>query len=203
MKKNIRHNLEFRPDKQEGYMLILTVLIISIALAISLTLFSITLKEFLLSSFTRESGRAFTAADAGLECGLYWDRGYQLEGLAYSLFATSNAGIPAIRTNPADPLTGRYPVSGIAPCGEVADIIDVTAFSAGGAEWVETLISPTRAETTFKLHLTNSAGACKSMAVVQVIKNLDDTIITSEGFNSCDEASTARTGRTLEIRTNI
>lgn len=58
---------------QKGFAILFTVLVISILLAISLSISNIALKELLLSSATRDSHSAFYAADTALECALYAD----------------------------------------------------------------------------------------------------------------------------------
>ncbi|MCW9054434.1 MAG: pilus assembly PilX N-terminal domain-containing protein [Candidatus Pacebacteria bacterium] len=59
---------------QDGFTLLLAVLIAGILLAIGLAIFNITIKGLLLSSSGRDSQFAFYAADTGAECALYWDQ---------------------------------------------------------------------------------------------------------------------------------
>jgi len=61
-------------DASRGFTLFYALLVTSLLLALGLAVFNITLKELLLSSDARESQNAFYAADAALECALYWDR---------------------------------------------------------------------------------------------------------------------------------
>lgn len=63
-----------QPQQHRGVTLLIAVLVVSIVLSIGLAILNITLKEFILSGVARDSAVAFTAADAGLECGKYWDR---------------------------------------------------------------------------------------------------------------------------------
>lgn len=56
-----------------GFTLFYAVLITSLLLSLGLAVFNITLKELILSSDARESQNALYAADAALECSLYWD----------------------------------------------------------------------------------------------------------------------------------
>ncbi|MEN9614167.1 MAG: hypothetical protein RLZZ347_474 [Candidatus Parcubacteria bacterium] len=58
---------------QKGFALLFTVLVVSLLLAISLSISNITLRELVLSSATRDSHIAFYAADTALECALYLD----------------------------------------------------------------------------------------------------------------------------------
>ena len=59
--------------RQRGFTLLLAILVTGITLAIGLSILNITLKEYLLSGIARESYAALNAADAGMECALYWD----------------------------------------------------------------------------------------------------------------------------------
>ncbi len=70
--------MKYRYCKQKrGFTLLIAVLVVGIVLAIGLSILNITLKEYLLSGVARESTIALNAADAGMECALYWDRSSQ------------------------------------------------------------------------------------------------------------------------------
>lgn len=60
-------------NTNNGFTLLLAVLVGSIILAISLSIFGIIIREISLSTSARESRLAFFAADSGVECALYWD----------------------------------------------------------------------------------------------------------------------------------
>ena len=64
MRQRVQKNYHAQ-KKKGGYILLLTLLIISILLAISLGIFAISLKETTLSSFLRDSEKALAAADRG------------------------------------------------------------------------------------------------------------------------------------------
>jgi len=53
--------------------MLFAVFVSALLLSIGLSIYSIARKELLLSSAGRESQFAFAAADAGVECTLYWD----------------------------------------------------------------------------------------------------------------------------------
>lgn len=67
MKKNKGHS-------QGGFALFVAVVTASIILSIGISILNITLKQFQLSGTSRESEMAFSAADAGLECAMYWNQ---------------------------------------------------------------------------------------------------------------------------------
>lgn len=59
--------------KKKGFILLLSLVVISVLFAIGLGVFGIVVKELMLSGTGRESQIAFYAADTGIECVLYWD----------------------------------------------------------------------------------------------------------------------------------
>lgn len=68
----------------KGYTLLFAVIVSSIVLSVGISILSISKKEFLLASSSRESVIAFYAADAGFECALTRDNYFA---------TTSTAGI--------------------------------------------------------------------------------------------------------------
>lgn len=58
---------------EHGFALLVSILVSSIVLAIGLSIITITLKQLQFSNIGRESEIAFYAADAGMECALYYD----------------------------------------------------------------------------------------------------------------------------------
>lgn len=68
--------------QKQGIALLLSVIITSIVLAISMGLSNIVSIETFLSNTGRQSQLAFYAADAGVDCAIYWDT------ISNSVFAT-------------------------------------------------------------------------------------------------------------------
>jgi Tfp pilus assembly protein PilX len=64
---------QLKMTQQKGYTLLFAVLVTSIVLGVSISILSISRKEFILSASARESQFAFYAADSGLECAAYHD----------------------------------------------------------------------------------------------------------------------------------
>ena len=60
-------------NNQSGITLLITLLLMGVLLGIGATLLNITLKQLQLSSIALESEIAFQAANAGVECALYYD----------------------------------------------------------------------------------------------------------------------------------
>lgn len=59
--------------RTRGFTLLFAVLISSILLAIGMGIFNIVYRELQLSALARDSTTALFSADAGIECGLYWE----------------------------------------------------------------------------------------------------------------------------------
>ena len=60
-------------NKESGFVILFSILISTIILLMSAGIFRVAQKETILSSYSRESQIAFYAADAAVECALYWD----------------------------------------------------------------------------------------------------------------------------------
>ena len=58
----------FKFTTREGFALLITLVVISVVLAIGLTLLNITVKQFTLSTIIRDSEKAFHVANMGAEC---------------------------------------------------------------------------------------------------------------------------------------
>lgn len=67
MKHSLNHH-------HQGFVILFVVLIASIILLIGAGIFTISLKQNILSSTAKESQLAFTAADTAVECALYYDQ---------------------------------------------------------------------------------------------------------------------------------
>lgn len=56
-----------------GFTLLFSLLIMTIILSASLGIYNIVARQFKISQISRESHKAYYAADTGVECALYWD----------------------------------------------------------------------------------------------------------------------------------
>jgi len=74
----------FEMFSERGFAILFTLLIVSITLSISLGVYNLLIGEIILSGTGRDSQLAFYAADAGVECALYWD-------IQQGAFSTSTA----------------------------------------------------------------------------------------------------------------
>lgn len=60
-------------DTKRGAVLLIAILVSSVALAVGFGVYNRTYKELLFASYWKQTQIAFSAADAGLECALYWE----------------------------------------------------------------------------------------------------------------------------------
>jgi hypothetical protein len=160
----------------KGFVALFAVLISSIVLVISFGLLNIALKEVILASSGRESQFGFYAADAGVECALYWDI-TGLTGAGDSIFPTSTA---LYQSNPRP--SNIY-------CGTLADGTtrqDITSDRSanlgnsffGTIQYLETA---TAATTTFFMNVVYGRACSK----VEVSKDATRTKIQAYGYNTC------------------
>lgn len=170
-----------KTEKENGYILLLTVLIVSIILAISFGIYALSIKEVILASFLRDSQRAFSAADRAVECTLYWDVSYPQNGMPYTIFASSTAYI--IPANLSDAVCDGQQLSDTATTLWDVPSGDLTA--TGGI-------------TTFFLSFSDG-----TYAEVRVEKADEQTTIRVSGYNSQDMSNPRQTQRTIEVTTNL
>lgn len=57
---------------QNGFALLMSLIVVSVVVSIGLTILDLTLKQLSLSTNSKDSESAFHAANAGLECARYW-----------------------------------------------------------------------------------------------------------------------------------
>ncbi len=177
--------------KENGYILLLAVLVSSIILGISFGVYSISIKEIILASYLKDSARAFATADRAIECTLYWDRSFPQNGMPYTIYATSTAYIAPWVLDPVlhDPLTVLCDAQQIILPTPANTNWDVPAAS----------LTATAGITTFSLVFPD--GTC---ADVEVEKDEDNgSIFTANGYNTCDTANPRRINRTIQVTSNI
>lgn len=123
---------------KKGFVLLYTVIVISIVSVIAAGVFDIVIKEIILSESARESRISFYAADTGVECLFYWD--IKHPGFNNTVFATSSNSTP--------------PTSGVVCAG--------TDIASG---WTISNITSSSATTQFELNYPD--GSCSSVSVAK------------------------------------
>lgn len=151
-------------NTEGGFVILFSVLISSLILLISSGMFRVIQKEAVLSSYARESQRAFYAADSALECGLYVD-------------------LVGVGTPPTSPFSASAPVDASFECG--GDTISSRYLSGSGG--TENYDYP----FVFRYYNSNNNddNSCAYILVEKNQKTTDLTVIetrmTSVGFNTC------------------
>lgn len=156
--------------KKSGFVVLYAVLVSSLLISIGLSIFSLSSKEFALSAAASESQISVFAADAGLECALYWD----LKGT--DVFATS---------------TDTRPVSNTFCMGQ--DITESWRVSYDDSS------SPKQATTTFILYYNQSLSSESPCAQVQIGKAFPKTHIEARGYNICNSQNIRQVERGLRV----
>jgi Tfp pilus assembly protein PilX len=159
----------YKQQKEQGFIILFSILISAVMLLISVGIFNIVKKQSILSSFSRESQRAFYAADAALECALRNDLNPPLTGSTQiTKFPYTQAGDVTIGCSEDSNITA-YDLDNISELSSDYEIAYGFNYQSGSAE----------------------DSGC---AFVLVEKTLDDTVdpnvydtrVTAIGFNRCD-----------------
>lgn len=84
--KNQQPTTNNQHQYQKGFTLFIAIVVTGVLLVIVTGMINLATRQTLISSSGQESQHAFYAADAGMECALYWD---VKNPLGYSAFSTS------------------------------------------------------------------------------------------------------------------
>lgn len=188
----------------KGFTIFFAMLVGSLALAVGLAIYDLTVREIDLSAAASQSQYAIYAADTGVECALYWDSKYAPPvGGSPSTFGTSSASTWGTG--------GNCNGTNIAVSGPPA--IDLSRYAAANdplsncldsAHWCMAKAAAA-ATTTFSVNIPNNDAIRPQTycAVVQVgkatIAGVLHTIVISRGYNNCNLSGAARLERTLRV----
>ncbi len=184
-KFKIKKGLPREASAKWGMTLFIAVVIMGILLLISFAVVNITLKATLFASSGKDSQYAFYAADAGIECAIYWD----------SKYITGYQGSYPIYGSAFATLTSRSPINCAGKTIEDGDDIPGTTtkimIGGGGSA------NPT---SIFYFTMDKEPNPVPYCAIVTVTKNVDGTTsIYSRGYNTCDTSHPRRVERGIEI----
>lgn len=162
--------------KNKGMTLFIAVTVMAILLLISYAVANIALKGTQFATSGRDSQFAFYAADAGLECALYWDS--KLDS-----FATSTSGSPI--SCGGSSLANNAIISGTTTLTRIGGGGDANQTSVFGF--------------TMNVSGTNPVPHCAIVTIRKyyVGQNLT-TYIKSRGYNTCDD-NPRRVERGIEV----
>lgn len=156
-----------------GFTIFFAALVTSLALAIGLAIYDLTVRELNLSATASQSQYAIYAADTGAECALYWDTKCTLSGCTVgSAFATSSES--------------TYPSSGVICNGQ-----DVTV-----TPWV---ITSDFFKATTTITLTFPPQPYCAVVTIAKTGTPARTVVTAHGYNTCVQGSTQQLERTLQV----
>ncbi len=186
MKKNYKN--------RKGFTVLYAVLVSSLLLSIGASIFNISLKQILLTSTASESQTAIYAADSGLECAYYYEIINPDPSNTESAFSTSTVNSPqeiycgnsVIIHNanfPHDP-TKQNIIGGWSSIINTPANINSPASSVG------------RSQFAFYV----SAPSCVEVEVIRYenMANQMKILVTSRGYNNCDQTIGRRVERTLQ-----
>ncbi len=112
----------------------MSVLVAGMLLSIALAIANIAMKQVLLASSGRESQFAFYAADAGMECALYWDIRQEVFGTSTPTTISCNAdGVSGNQANAAIPIPASQNVTFSITFAPQSYCATVTVEKNGGA----------------------------------------------------------------------
>lgn len=168
-------------NRKKGVTLFIAVSIMGILLFITYAVTNIALKSTQFATSGRDSQFAFYAADAGMECAIYWDSRFN-----QSYFDVSTTTNPAsIRCGGHTMTTGQS-----IPAGGASATSSVTHIGGEGTG---------RTVSTFGFTMNTGANSLPHCTIVTVIKSGATTYIKSRGYNTCDTGNSRRVERGLEV----
>lgn len=197
-------------SRKRGFTLVFAVLVSALILAVGISIVNIALKQVLFSGIGRESQFAYYAADAGVECALFWDfRGIEATSNGVEVFATSSQSnynsVPAAET-----LCGAGSIVDVDDGAGGYTYEDAQALAYVGTDYGWDIEADSNsATTTFTMVLKQEdAYYCAEVRVSKWIDTgtsdpSDDrprTTIDSRGYNTCDESADRRYERGLRAR---
>jgi hypothetical protein len=165
-------NFKLKIGAKRGMSLLIAIGIMSILLFVAFAIVNITLKSTLFASSGRDSQFAFYAAEAGMECALYWD----------TRFDPSYFDV----TTPTGPIS----CGGDANIATNDTIVGTSTLTRIGGNLV----------SVFGFVLNTGNNPVTHCAIVTVTKNVNGTTyIKSRGYNTCDTSNPRRVERGIEV----
>lgn len=188
-----------RKNKKRGVLLLISILISTVVLTLALALASVTFRQLELAAGAKPANSAFYAADAGVNCALFWDLRHPLYD--ESIFKIKNSDSAYTYTDPSvdpDPVS-CYNFNFAKGSGNTWAIRDVD-ISPNDRIW--------ETDFSFKLHADQAivSAPCVSVTVRKELTGADnvidpgeiDTRITATGYSSCDASDARRAQRVVE-----
>jgi hypothetical protein len=173
--KNIKFKIE---NHKDGFTIFAAIIVAGVLSIIAFSLSALSSKQVSLATLNRDSGQAIFAANAGVECALYWDS----RPVTGSAFATSTAS--SVVCNGTTTSSGQA----------IAGTTTLSRIGGGGSA---------NPASTFGFSLGTVANPSQACAIVTVNKYYSGsslmTHINSYGYNNCDISDPRRVERGIEI----
>lgn len=174
---NIKNN---KTKYSKGFSMFVSIIVMGVLVLVTFSVINLSVKETQFSNLNRESQYALFAADAGIECAIYWD-----SKVVPSAFATSTTGTISCAGN--NNITTNSQVIPTPP----TPVLPNSLVGGGGNA------SPT---SIFYLMFNNGSNPVSTCAVVTVRKNNNgSTYIASKGYNNCNTSDPKRVERGIEV----
>jgi hypothetical protein len=179
----------------KGFTVLFASLIGALVLSIGLAILNITLKQNTLSSAGRKTQQSFYAADAGVECALFLDRGEGQQSCRLGYFGTpSTTGAGTFVSSICGNLTAADDTGRTHEC--LGRTFTINHGSAGSV-----------IVDTFEVtgDATYDEDICFSVSVIKSLLPNDDgvleltTTFESRGYNTCDTNSPNRFERAIRV----
>ena len=163
---------QFHTASPRGFTLLVAIILVSVTLSVGLALLDLAYKQVVLSSAARQSQVAFYAADAALECALYYDQ--QKDAFDY---------MPSAR--PA--LSYTCQSVSLAPQPNDVATTHTTTFTIPCAGDV----TPGNAAASVTIYKTGGNGSCNGGTAT--------TCIYATGYSSCKATDPRRIERGIKV----
>ncbi len=174
----------------KGFTMFFAALVGSLALAIGLSMYDITVRQIILASVMSQSQYAIYAADAGIECALYWDSKCTLSSCVDGMAFATPSSLSSVEFPPT-PTTGVI-CNGFDIAAVGTPPSPYTGQPQASPDWTSWQLerTETAAITTFTFTMP-SVSRCVQVTVAKYIY-IDSfgfpkpkTVITSHGYNVC------------------
>ncbi len=126
--------MTYTDNTQGGFALLITIIVLSVVLAIGLSLLEISLKQINLTITARESELAFVAANSGIECAQFSrfhrevSTTFDNEEFEFACFAQGARIIDAVIRRPANPRVYEYQTQYDVPSASGDMCVDMTVY---------------------------------------------------------------------------
>jgi Tfp pilus assembly protein PilE len=148
-----------KQNSSQGFALVITLIFVSVVLALGVSLLDVAYKQILLSSSSRQSQYAFYNADSAMECALYYDQKTGVFGYDYTGPYSFTCGGFSLNTIQRDgPSVG----------GSRTTIYDVSCAGGGVSARVTVIKQPNGATNLY----ANGYNTCDSAVASRIERGL-------------------------------